>query len=124
MAKGITAFFVVTALVISMSILSGIGMYDALGVEVSDDANSDVQSAADAMTGQEAGDESQDNVIEDFTTSAGQTLSMGWQVISNLSGVLQMLFGVPKALADSVQVVFMLTYGITFAAFIRGVVLQ
>lgn len=124
MSKGIVAFIVVIALTLTISILSGLGFYQEMGLSYSDDANEDVKSAADALVGQEAGDQSKDNVIEDFTTSAGKTLSSGWQVIANLSGILQMLFGVPTVLADTLQLFFQVTFGITFAAFIRGVVLQ
>lgn len=124
MSKGIAAFVIVTALILSLSVMSGLGVYSTLGVSYSDDANADVQRAADALVGQEAADQSQDNVIEDFTTSAGSTLKTGWQVLANTSGILQMLFLVPPVLADALELMFQITYGITFAAFIRGVRLQ
>lgn len=124
MSKGIVAFFVVVALSLSIPITAGLGFYDALNVDYSDSASDDVQEAADAMIGQEATDESGGSALEDFTTSAATTLSTGWQVISNLSGILQLLFGIPAALADALQTFFMMTFSITFIAFIRGVILQ
>lgn len=123
-AKGIVAFFVVVSIILSMSILSGLGVYASLNVQYSDSADKDVQRAADAMVGQTASDQSGGSVLQDFTTSAGRTLSTGWQVITNLSGILQMLFAVPEAAADAIQTMWVMVYSITFAAFIRGVVIQ
>lgn len=124
MSKGITAFFIVVALILSLSILGGLGFYGALGVDYSDSADDDVKSAADALVGQEASDQSGGSVLQDFTTSAATTLSVGWQVIANLGGILQLLLGLPDVLATSVQTLFQMTFGVTFAAFIRGTVLQ
>lgn len=123
MAKGVVAFYAVVGLILSISILAGIGFYDSIGVQYSDSANEQVQSAVETFTGQEATDRAGGSVLQDFTTSAGTTLAAGWEVIKNLSGVLQMLM-VPKVIADAIQTVFILTFGITFAAFIRGVALQ
>lgn len=124
MSKGITAFFIVVALTLSISIMSGLGFYGMLGVSYTDSANADVQRAADSMVGQEAADKSGGSVLQDFTTSAGRTLSAAWQVLSNLSGILQLLFGIPSELADAIQTFWIMVYSVTFAAFIRGVVLQ
>jgi hypothetical protein len=124
MAKGTAAFFIVLSLILSMSILGGIGFYSTMGVSYSDSAEDDVQEAASALIGQQASDQSSGSVLQDFTTSAGSTLSVGWQVIANLSGIVQLLFGVPSVLAEGLQTLWMLTYSITFAAFIRGVRLQ
>lgn len=124
MAKGIVAFIIVVALTLSMSVMSGLGVYAALDVQYTTSANDDVASAADAMVGQQATDQSGGSVLQDFTTSAGRTLATGWQVIANLSGILQLLFGLPAALTDPIQTFFQIVYGISFAAFIRGVVVQ
>lgn len=124
MAKGIAAFVTVTAFVLAISVMSGLGFYASMGVSYTDDADADVQNAADALVNQEGASQSQDNPIEDFTTSAGNTLRAGFQVVANLSGILKMLFGVPGVLAQAIQRIFQITYGITFAAFIRGVRLQ
>lgn len=123
MAKGVVAFYVVVSLIVAISLLAGGGFYEELGLQYDDSANEQVESAVATFTGQEATDRSGGSVLQDFTTSGATTLAAGWEVIKNLSGVLQML-GVPKLVADPLQVVFLLTFGITFAAFIRGVVLQ
>lgn len=124
MAKGIVAFMIVIALTLSISILSGIGFYQELGVQYSSSLDDDTQAAAQAMIGQEATDKSGGSVLQDFTTSAGRTLSTGWQVIANLSGILKLLFSAPDAIANGLETFWQLTFSITFAAFIRGVVLQ
>lgn len=122
MAKGIAAFVIVTAIIMSMSILSGLGFYAGMGVDYEASANDDVQSAADVLVGQNATDRAGGSVLQDFTTSGATTLATAWQVISNLSGILQLLFSLPAVLTDKIQTFFQLVYGITFAAFIRGVV--
>lgn len=124
MAKGILAFFTVVALILAISILAGLGFYSSLNVQYTESADADVEAAADAMVGQTASDQSGGSVLQDFTTSAGRTLATAWQVIANLSGILKMLFGAPDVIANTAQTFFQLTFGITFAAFIRGVVLQ
>lgn len=124
MAKGIVAFVVVLAMILSISMLSGIGFYDTMNVDYSTSAEQDVQNAADAMIGQEAADKSSGSVLQDFTTSAGRTLATAWQVIANLDGILEMLFGLPDAIADPIRLFFQMIFSVTFAGFIRGVVLQ
>jgi len=124
MAKGITAFMVTVAVILSISTLSGLGFYATVGADYTDSSSESVRNAADAMIGQEASDQSSGSVLQDFTTSAGTTLATAWEVLANLSGVLQLLAGIPAAMADTVQLFFQITFSITFAAFIRGVVLQ
>lgn len=124
MAKGIVALMICVFLTLSISMLAGLGFYADMGVQYSDSADDDVQAAAEAMTGQTASDQSGGSVLQDFTTSAGRTLATGWQVIANLGGILKMLFGAPDVVASAIQTMFQMVYGISFAAFIRGVVMQ
>jgi hypothetical protein len=124
MAKGIVAFIICVAFILSISVLSGLGYYADMNVQYSDSADADVERAANAMVGQNASDQSGGSVLQDFTTSAGRTLATGWQVIANLSGILKMLYGAPDVVASSMQTMFQIVFGISFAAFIRGVVLQ
>lgn len=124
MAKGIVAFFITVFFILSISMLSGVGFYASMNIQYTDAGQQDVQNAADAMIGQTASDQSTGSVLQDFTTSAGRTLATGWQVIANLDGILEMLFGLPDAIADPIRVAFQMWFSITFAAFIRGVVLQ
>lgn len=124
MAKGIAAFVVVLAIIMSISVLSGIGYYNELGVDYSDDQyNEEVQAAADAFTSQNS-TTSGTSPIEDFTVGAGNTMQAAWQVISNTKGVLMLLFGIPETLAAMLETFARIVYGVTFAGFVRGVVLS
>lgn len=121
MSKGIFAFVVMTGLILAISILSGIGFYDNLALDYSSQGmDDDVQSAADALTSQEATDTGGTAVVE-FTTGAANVLQVGWEVVSNTSGVLKLLFNLPDAVADPFETFFQIAYGLTFAGFIRGV---
>ena len=122
-SKGITAFWIILVVVVVMSILSGLGFYDEIGMGVPTNANDDVQNAADALIGQEATDRSGGSVLQDFTTAGATSLSTAWQMIANTSGVLQLLLMLPPVLADQVQLLFQLTFGLTFAFYIRGLML-
>ncbi|MFB6198718.1 MAG: hypothetical protein ABEI52_10695 [Halobacteriaceae archaeon] len=124
MAKGIVAFVVVLALILSISMLSGIGFYSEMNVDYANSGEQDVQNAANAMIGQQAADKSSTSVLQDFTTSASRTLATAWAVIANLDGILEMLFGLPDAISDPIRLFFQMVFSVTFAAFIRGVVLQ
>lgn len=123
MAKGIAAFVVVLAPILAISVLSGIGYFDAWHVDYGGTgADADVQAAVDALTNQEATDRGGSAIVE-FTTGSANALQTGWQVISNTSGVLKLLFGLPDVLAQTVETLFQIAFGITFLGFIRGVLL-
>lgn len=123
MAKGIAAFVVVLAPVLAISVLSGVGYFDTWNVDYGGTgADADVQAAVDALTNQQATDRGGSAIVE-FTTGSANALQSAWQVISNTSGVLKLLFPVPDVLANTVQIVYQIAFGITFAGFIRGVLL-
>jgi len=123
MSKGIFAFVTVVALILAMGMLSGIGYFAGLEMEVPQNADDDVQNAADALVGQEATDRSGGSVLQDFTTAGATSIATGWQVIANLSGILQLLLLLPEVVADTFERMFQITFGLTFAFFIRGLVL-
>lgn len=121
MAKGIAAFIVVLAPILAISVLSGVGYYSNLHVNYgARGADADVQAAAHALTNQEATNEG-GSVFVEFTTSAATTFQSFWQVITNTSGVLKLLFGMPNSVAQKAQLLFQIAFGISFAGFIRGV---
>lgn len=123
MSKGITAFVVMLSLIMAISILSGIGFYDSLGLDYSSQGmDDDVKSAHDALVSQEATDTGGTAVVE-FTTGAANTLQAAWEVLSNTSGVIKLLFGAPDSVADTFQTFFRIVFGVTFLGFIRGVVM-
>jgi len=122
-SKGVTVFYTMLAVVVLMSMLGGIGFYQSIGMSVPTNANADVQNAGDALIGQEATDRTGGSVLQDFTTAGATSLSTGWQVLSNTSGILQLLLMFPPIVADNIQLVFQLTFGLTFAFYIRGLLL-
>lgn len=122
-SKGMTAFIIVVALISAISILAGVGFFNELGMTVPESANDDVKSAADTLIGQEATDRSGGSVLQDFTTSAATSIATGWQIIANLSGILQLFLMLPEVMAETIQRVFQITFGLTFAFFIRGLLL-
>ena len=123
MSKGITAFYIVLALIVSLSVLGGLGFYSSINLDYSDTGDADVEAAADALVGQEATDRSGGSVLQDFTTAGATAIATGWQVIANLSGILQLLLMLPEVLADAIERVWQITFGLTFAFFIRGLLL-
>lgn len=124
MAKGTMAFVGMLAVIASISILGGLGFYTDMGVDYNDSSyDADVQAAADALVGQEASNTGS-SVFTDFTVGAANALSIAWQVIANTSGVLKLLFSLPDILADTIQVFFQIMFGITFAGFVRGAVID
>lgn len=123
MSRGVTAFYIVVAIILSIGILSGVGFFNAIGVQYPTSADDDVREAANALVGQEATDRSGGSVLQDFTTAGATSLSSGWQVIGNLGGILELLLLLPDALATPIERVFQLTFGLTFAFYIRGLLL-
>lgn len=121
MSKGITAFVIMFSVISAISILSGIGFYDSLYLDYSDQGmDDDTQKALNALTTQEATDTGGTAVVE-FTTGAANTLQAAWAVISNTSGVVKLLFGAPDVIAQTFEKFFQIAFGLTFAGFIRGV---
>lgn len=121
MSKGIAAFVVVLAVILSIGTLSAVGYYDSLKVDYDDpSANQDVQDAADALTSPDATDTGGTALVE-FTTGPANALQASWAVLSNTSGLLQLLIGLPKSVADPIQTFFQVIFGITFIGFLRGV---
>lgn len=123
MTRGVMIFYSMLALILAISMASGLGVPDQLGVGVSADYDEDVQDVVDAMT-----DQSQPNTgtstFADFTIGGGKALQTGWQVISNTDAVLRLLTGMPESMAGGIQTLFRIVFGLTFAQFIRGVVIE
>ena len=124
MARGITAAVFVISLVLSMTMLGGIGFYASLGVSVDvDSQNEDVVSAAEELGGVELGEGRSASITEGplatVTPSVGivQTFTT---VIGNTSGVIQLLYGVPKVAADTIELLFRIAMLVTIAYVIRS----
>lgn len=124
MARGITAAVFVIALILSMTMLGGIGFYASLGVTVDvESQNEDVVAAAEELGGVELGEGRSASITEGplatVTPSVGviQTFTT---VIRNTSGVIQLLFGLPPAIADPIETFFRLAMVVTVLYLIRS----
>lgn len=126
MARGIAAFVFVVSLVFSMSILGGVGYYAALGVDVEADShNQDVQEAAEQLESIEFGEGRSGSILEGplaVVMPVIGILKTFIAVLKNTSGLMQLLYGVPKAVADPIETLFRLAMLITLAFLIRGAV--
>lgn len=125
MARGIAAFVFVVSLVFSMTILGGVGFYAELGAEIDASTHSDdAEAAAENLEGIEYDEDRSPPILQGPLAAVipvieiVQTLTT---VLFNTSGVLQLLFGVPEVVADTVELFFRATMLITIAFLIRGI---
>lgn len=123
MARGVMIFYAMLGLILSLSIASGLGVADELGVGYDADYSADVQDVVDAVTSQEQPNTGT-STFADFTIGGGRALETGWQVVSNTDAVLILLTGMPAEMATPIQDFFRILFGVTFAQFIRGVVIE
>lgn len=126
MAKGIGAFVFVVSLLFSMTILSGLGFYAMLGAEIDvDSQNEDVQSAAENLEGIEYDEDRSPPLLQGplaVVIPAVEVLQTFTTVVSNTSGVLQLLFGLPAVVADTMQRMFHFAMLVTILFLVRGAV--
>jgi hypothetical protein len=124
MARGITAFIFVVALVFSMTILSSVGYFAAFDIQIDAEShNEDVVNAAAELDGIEFGEGRSGSILEGplaaITPVVGvfQTFTT---VILNTSGVLQLLYGLPAAVADTIELFGKIAMLITMMFVIRS----
>lgn len=122
--RGIGAFIVISSLIMSMTVLGGIGYYASLGVEVDAEShNEDVQRAAEQLDSIEFGEDRSDSILEGPLAAITNVVAM-FQVLSgvlyNTSGILQLLFGLPETAADMIELTFRLAMVITLLYLIRS----
>jgi hypothetical protein len=125
MARGVGAFIFVASLVFAMTILSGLGFYATMNVDVDNSgANQDVQNAANQLNGTSFGENRSPSILEGPLAvvvpfiNFVQTL---WTVITNTSGILQLLFGLPKIAGDTIETVFRIALTVTGLFAVRGI---
>ncbi len=126
MARGIAAAVFLISMILSITILSGIGYYAELGTEMDVSSQSeDVQRAADNLDGISY-DEDRSSAILQGPLAAVipviEILQTFTTVIGNTSGVLQLLFGAPVVVADTLELFFRIAMLVTIAFLIRGAV--
>lgn len=127
MARGVAAAVFLVSLVLSMTILSGIGYYATLG-EAEIDAssqNEDVKQAADELEGIDYDEDRSSAILQGPLAGVIPAIDMLLTlktIIGNTSGVIQLLFGAPAVVADAIQTFFRLALLITVGFLIRGAV--
>jgi hypothetical protein len=125
MAKGISAAVVLISLILSISILSGLGFYadlDAGSIDAGSQ-NEDVVSAADQLDGVNFGEDRGSSILQGPLAVVVPVINMAMAfvtVIGNTSGVLQLLFGVPKVAADALELFFRIGMVVTIIYLIRS----
>lgn len=128
MARGIGAFIVMTALVLSITVLSGMGYYASMSAGADLDVsgqNQDVQQAADQLDGINYGEDRSNAILQGPLAAVVpfiEILQVLSAVLGNTSGVIQLLFGAPPVVADNIERLFRLAMLITIAFGIRGAV--
>ena len=123
--KGLAAFIAMTALIMTMGALSGLGVYDALGVGYGlESADQDVQAAADALMQVDYQEGGSDAVLQGPLAAVRGPVAALQSIRSmlfNTSGVLKLLFGAPGPIAEMVERFFQISYGLATILFVRGV---
>lgn len=126
MARGVTAAIFIASLVFSMSILSGLGFYALLGADIDvSSQNEDVEAAASELQGIDYNEDRSPSILEGPLAAvipAIDVLLVFRTVIGNTSGVVQLLFGAPEIVADTVETFFQLSLLVTIIFAIRGAV--
>jgi len=124
MPRGIGAFIFIISLIFSMTILGGLGFYSALGISVDAEGQSnDAQAAAEELDGISFAEGRSSSILEGPlavvtpVVSIFQTLTT---VIGNTSGVLQLLYGLPVIVADTIETLFRIAMIVTIAYVIRS----
>lgn len=125
MAKGIAAAVVLISLVLSMSVLGAMGFYSDLGAgEIdADSQNEDVVAAADRLDGIEFGEDRGASILEGPLAAVVPVVNMALAfvtVLSNTSGVLQLLYGFPAPAADAIELFARIAMVVTFIYLIRS----
>lgn len=127
MVRGIGAVVFLMSLIFSITILSGLGFYAQIGISASAEShNDDVQDAADQLEGIEFDEDRSPSILRGPLAAvipAVDLLMAFATVLGNTSGVIQLLFGAPVVVADTIQLLFRIAMLITAAFFIRGLML-
>lgn len=106
--------------------LSGIGYYAELAVpEDVEGQNEDVQSAVEDLGGVTYDEDRSSSILQGplaVVVPFVDGLMVIKMVLGNTSGLLQLLFGVPAAVADPIETLFQLAIGVTILFGLRGAV--
>jgi hypothetical protein len=126
MARGIAAVVFMIALIFSMTIIGGLGIYASMGVNVDvSGQNADVQHAAEQLDGIEFAEGRSSSILQGplaVVMPVIRVLQVFTAVIGNTSGILQLLYGLPKVAADTIELMFRIAMLVTITFLIRGAV--
>jgi hypothetical protein len=126
MARGVAAFVFVGSLILSMTILGGVGYYASLDAGVNTDLsgqNADVQAAANQVENITFGEGRSSSILQGplaVVTPVVGILQTFTAVLKNTSGLLQLLYGLPPVAADQIEVLFRLAMLVTIVYLIRS----
>lgn len=124
MPRGIGAVVFIVSLILSMSVLGGVGFYALLGADVSAESqNQDVQNAADQLGSLTFAEDRSNSILEGplaVVTPVVGIFKTFITVIRNTSGVVQLLYGVGPVVGDAIQVMFQFALLVTTGYLIRS----
>lgn len=124
MARGIAAAMVLVAMILSMTVLSGLGYYAELGADLNvEGQNEDVVAAAEQLSGIGFGEGRSDSILQGPLASVVPAVGLFTSfvtVIGNTSGVLQLLFGLPPVVADNIETFARLVMLVTALYLVRS----
>lgn len=124
MTRGVMIFYGLLSITLAISVASGLGVADQLGLQYSDQYyDEDVDAVIDAMTSQEQPNTGT-STFADFTIGGGRALQTAWHVITNTDAVLILLTDMPRPAATAIQAFTTILWGFSFAQFIRGAVIE
>lgn len=123
MAKGLNMAILLLCFGIGIGMLSGLGYFDVAGSGVQGGVQDDVNEVNESVGGEQTGDNLGDDTLFGMTRSAISTVTVFWNLIVATSTVLQSL-GVPEAVADGVQLLVRISFGLFIVQLIRGFIFE
>ncbi len=131
MPRGIGAAIFVISLIMSMSILAGLGYYGSIGRGQIDASshNDDVKDAAKVLnsSAEDGGigfaEGRSSSILQGPLAAVTPVISIAMTivtVIGNTSGVIQLLFGIPAPIADIIEMFFRISMLVTILYMIRS----
>lgn len=106
---------------LSITMLSGMGYYAAVGGQAySNPAGGDVNRLIDTLSDQQ-GTDTGTGLLDSFTVGGANALQIFWIVISDTSELVMLFFPIP-AVANAVETLAQIAFGLMFLMFVRGVV--
>lgn len=119
--RGITIAIFLLSVMLSFSLLAGVGFMDAAGIQV-DPGTGDVDQVEGEFGNQSVQDAEETGFLG-FTSSVVDTVSILWVLITNTSEIV-LLFIPSEPIANTVETGFRIVFGLTIAQIIRGLIFE